>query len=788
MIEKPSEHGPPEELPVLPLRNAVLFPASVVPVNVGRARSVALIEKVQDKFRAEVAVVAQHKPETEEPAFDDLYRIGTVARVLKVIRLSSGSYSVVLQGICRMVIVEPAAQDPYMTARIVRVHESPSTDVEIQALATHLREASRKLIELLPHLPREAAAIVDNVQEAGALADLIASHLPVPTSTKQEVLKIVDIRERLRKVASLVGRQSDVHKVKREISSMVRREMSRSQREILLRQQLRSIRQELGEADEEDEIDELREKVMRAEMPSEVESAARKQLSRMRVMAPASGEYQIARSYVEWLTELPWTKSTVDRLDVLEARRVLDEDHHGLDRIKRRIVEYIAVRRLRPDARGPILCFVGPPGVGKTSLSRSIARATGRNFVRVALGGVQDEAEIRGHRRTYVGAYPGRIITGLKKAGSRNPVMLLDEVDKMANDVRGDPSSALLEVLDPEQNNAYVDHYIDLPVDLSPTLFIATANRKDRIPRALLDRMEVIELPGYTREEKLAIANQFLVPRQLSEHGLSPERLELSDEALGRLVDEYTREAGVRSLERSVAAICRSVAVRLADGEDVQQLADGPYVERVLGPPRHQPSVAEKVAAPGVSTALAWTPSGGQLLFVESTRMPGKGHLHLTGKVGDVMKESVAAAFTYIRARPEAFGLKHEFLSDMDVHVHLPDGAIPKDGPSGGVAIFVSLASMLTRLPVRPDVGMSGEMSLRGHVLRVDGIKEKLIAAHRAGLKHVLLPKRNEPDLDEVPEHVLRELKVHLVSRVEDVLPLSLDLSGAGANATPTLA
>jgi ATP-dependent Lon protease len=455
---------------------------------------------------------------------------------------------------------------------------------------------------------------------------------------------------------------------------------------------------------------------------------------------------------------------------------VLDEDHHGLEKIKRRILEFIAVRKLKSEIRGPILCFVGPPGVGKTSLARSIARATGRNFVRVALGGVQDEAEIRGHRRTYVGAYPGRMIAGMKQAGARNPVMLLDEVDKLGNDFRGDPGSALLEVLDPEQNFAFADHYLEVPFDLSQVLFIATANRMDTIPRPLLDRMEIIELPGYTRDEKQAIAKQFLVPKQLSDHGLSPERLEFDDSGVDFIVDHYTREAGVRNLERLVASVCRAVAVRLAEGEDVQQIADPEYIEKVLGPPRHERLLAEKVGRPGVSTGVAWTPAGGDLLFVESTQMPGSGNIHLTGSVGDVMKESVYAAFTYIRARAADLGLDPEFLGKTDIHVHLPGGSIPKDGPAAGVAVFVSLASLLTRLKVRPDVAMSGEVTLRGNILRVDGIKEKCLAAHRAGLKHVLFPSRNEPDLDEVPPQIKRELNIHLVSRIDEVLPLVLEL------------
>lgn len=765
-----------ERLPLLPLRNSVLFPASVVPVNVGRPRSVRLIEESFGRDRPTIAVVAQVSADTEDPSFEQVHALGTVARVLKVIRLSSGNYSVVLQGIARMRLETPQGREPYMSAIVRRIHEPPVRDVEVDALAAHLRQLARKLLDVLPHLPREASTVLENVHDPGALADLVASNLPVGTSAKQQVLELLDVRERLRKVTELVTRQSQVHEVKKEISTMVQEEMSRTQREFLLRQQMKAIRRELGEADDDDEVELLRDRIARSEMPSEAEKAARRQLRRMRSMNPAGAEYQVARNYVEWLADLPWARSTAVRLDVGEARRVLDEDHHGLEKVKRRILEFIAVRKLKSEIRGPILCFVGPPGVGKTSLARSIARATGRNFVRVALGGVQDEAEIRGHRRTYVGAYPGRMIAGLKQAGARNPVMLLDEVDKLGNDFRGDPGSALLEVLDPEQNFAFADHYLEVPFDLSQVLFIATANRLDTIPRPLLDRMELIELPGYTRDEKQAIAKQFLVPKQLSDHGLSPERLEFVDEGVDFIVDHYTREAGVRNLERLVASVCRAVAVRLAEGEDVQQLADPAYVEHVLGPPRHERMLAEKVGRPGVSTGIAWTPAGGDLLFVESTQMPGSGNIHLTGSVGDVMKESVYTAFTYIRARAGDLGLDPGFLSKTDIHVHLPGGAIPKDGPAAGVAVFVSLASLLTRLKVRPDVAMSGEVTLRGNILRVSGIKEKCLAAHRAGLKHLLFPTRNEADLDEVPAQIKKELSIHLVSRIEEVLPLVLEL------------
>jgi ATP-dependent Lon protease len=575
-----------------------------------------------------------------------------------------------------------------------------------------------------------------------------------------------------------------VLRVKQEISSMVEEEMSSSQREYLLRQQVKAIRRELGETDvDEDEIENLRERIALGRLPSEAEAAAKRELRRMGNMNAASSEYQVARTYVEWLADLPWAKKTPDRLDVQHARQVLDEDHYGLEKPKRRIVEYVAVRKLRRNGRAPILCFVGPPGVGKTSLARSIARASGRAFVRVSLGGVSDEAEVRGHRRTYVGAFPGRIISGLKKASSNNPVMILDEIDKLGTDQRGDPASALLEVLDPEQNHQFTDHYIDVPFDLSKVMFIATANQKSTIPGPLLDRMEVIELLGYTSREKLSIARDFLIPRQLSEHGLSPERLDFSDEAIDLLIDSYTHEAGVRKLEQQAAAVCRAVAVRLASGEDLSIMADPPFIESVLGAAKAKRQKPERVSRAGVATGLAWTAAGGDLLFVEATRMPGTGKLHLTGNMGDVLKESAAAAFTFVRARAGALGLAEDFVSHTDIHVHLPSGGVPKDGAAAGVPLFVALASALTQVKVRPDVAMSGEITLRGNVLKVGGIKEKCLAAHRAGVTRIVLPKRNAPDLEDVPDEVRDDLEICLVSTIDEVMGLVAEFETSGAPA-----
>ena len=769
-------------LPILPLRNSVLFPASIVPVNVGRARSIRLIEEACGTERPAIGVIAQRDPDTEDPTFDQVFQMGTIARVLKVIRLNSGQYSVVLQGVSRMRIEEGLSRHPCLHARVFRIHEPPAVDVEIGALAAHLREAARQMMRELPTSNRESLHILDNVQEPGALADLVTSHMPVNNAAKQKILETLNVRNRIRAVLDLVNRQYEVLRVKKEISTMVEEEMSVTQREYLLRQQMKTIRQELGESDaEEEEIEELHDKIALARLPAEAAAAARKELRRMTNMNSAGGEYQVAHTYVEWLSELPWNKKTPDRMDVSHARQVLDEDHHGLEKPKKRILEYIAIRRLRRDGRAPILCFVGPPGVGKTSLAKSIARATGRQSVRISLGGVSDEAEIRGHLRTYIGAFPGRIIAGLKKCGSKNPLMILDEIDKMGADHRGNPGSALLEVLDPEQNSAFTDHYIDVPFDLSDVMFIATANRLDTIPAPLLDRMEVIQLPGYTRDEKRSIAQEFLIPKQLSEHGLTPQRLDFLTDAVDKLVDEYTHEAGVRKLEQQVAAVCRAVAVRFAKGEDLEIQADSAFIESVLGPAKRILQRTEREPRAGVATDLAWTAAGGDLMLVEATRMPGNGKLHLTGNMGAVMQESAAAAFTFVRARAERMGLADDFLRKIDVHIHLPRGAVPKDGASAGITLFVALASMLTETQVRPDVAMSGEITLRGNILGVTGIKEKCFAAHRAGVKRVLLPSRNEADLDEVPNEILKDLEICFVSKIDQVM----DLVAVGATPSP---
>jgi ATP-dependent Lon protease len=788
MMSDSRSAGEVELLPILPLRNSVVFPASVVPINVGRLRSVRLVEDLVGQERAVVGIVSQRDAEVDEPRFEDLYEVGTVARVVKVLRLGPNNYSVVLHGLARFQITQRSTLEPYMRGRARRIPEDLERDAELDALGASLREGTRLVLGLMPNLPRETAGILDNVRESGALADLIASNLSpeqASVADKQKILETFDPKARVRAVLAIVNRQLEMLRVKKEVSSMMADE-GKAQREQILRQQMKTIKEDLGEGGEEDEVEELRERLRLAQLPDEVNKVARKQLGRLSGMQPQSAEYNVTRTYLEWIADVPWKTTTPDKIDVAQTRRCLDEDHFGLEKIKKRIIEYMAVRKLAGTRKAPILCFIGPPGVGKTSLGRSIARSMGRRYHRIALGGVRDEAEIRGHRRTYVGALPGRIIQGMKKVGVRNPVMVLDEVDKMGVDMLGDPAAALLEVLDPEQNSTFQDHYLDVPYDLSQVTFLCTANNPDTIPAALWDRMEVIDCPGYTRSEKLAIATEFLGPKQLSAHGLTDERLELTREGLEKIIDSYTREAGVRGLEREIGSVCRSVVMRMAEGEPtLHLLAGAEEVEKILGPPRYLPDLAERVATPGVATGLAWTPSGGDILFIECTTMPGKGDVLVTGNLKSVMSESAATAVSFVRSRAKELGLDPEFLKKMDLHLHVPKGGTPKDGPSAGVTMFSAVASLLLHCAVRKDVAMTGEITLRGSVLPVGGIKEKLLAAHRAGIREVLLPARNERDLEDVPKDVRAEMKVNFISRVDQVLPLVLLPPEAVTPSTP---
>ncbi|MBK6847618.1 MAG: endopeptidase La [Proteobacteria bacterium] len=780
----PANDGPvelPDQLAILPLRNSVLFPGSIIPIDVGRRKSVRLIEDAISKERPIIGILTQRDARTEEPSDGDLFAVGCAARILKVIKLAKDNFSVILQGVSRVQVLSFAQRDPFIVARVQPLPDQSRADVELDALVLNLKDMAKRVIKLMPELPKEAAAHIDGVTDAGMLADLTTSNLDLSVEEKQEVLETFDVKTRLRKVLAFLSRQLEVLKVREKINTQVQEEMGRNQREYVLRQQLKAIKEELGELDESSgDIDEFKDKVSKAEMPEEVEKVALKQLDRLKVMQPSSAEYTVTRTYLEWLVEIPWKRSTDDNLDIENVRRVLDEDHYDLDKVKKRIVEYIAVRKLKPDKKGPILCLVGPPGVGKTSLGRSIARAMGRKFVRVSLGGVRDEAEIRGHRRTYVGSLPGRVIQSMKKASTINPVFMLDEIDKLGHDFRGDPAAALLEVLDPEQNNAFSDHYLEVHYDLSRVMFIATANILDPVPPALRDRLEILELPGYTRADKLAIARSFLVPKQLEEHGLSDEQLKLTPEAVGDIIDSYTREAGVRNLEREIANVIRGCAVKVAGGTLEGHLPpitpEG--LPEYLGPQKFISEVAMRTADPGVATGLAWTPVGGDIIFVEATRMPGKGSLVLTGQLGEVMKESAQAALSYIRSRTKELGVDENFFEKHDIHVHIPAGGIPKDGPSAGVTLFLALTSLLKGVGAPPDVALTGEITLRGTVLPVGGIKEKILAAHRAGIKTVYMPERNEKDLADVPEQALKELEIRLIKRVDEILPL-LDAGGA---------
>lgn len=765
----------PEQLSLLPLRNSVLFPGSIIPIDVGRKKSVRLIEEAISKERPIIGILTQRDARVEEPEDSDLYTVGCAARILKVIKLAKDNFSVILQGVSRVGIVEYVQQDPFIIAKVNPLPDIDGADVELDALVMNLKDIAKRVVKLMPELPKEAAALLDSVSEPGQLADLITSNLDLGVEEKQEILETFDLKGRLRKVLAFLSRQLEVLKVREKINTQVQEEMGRNQREYVLRQQLKAIKEELGELDDSGtDIEEFKEKIANAKMPEEVEKVAHKQLDRLRSMQPSSAEYTVTRTYLEWLVELPWVFATEDNLDIENVRRVLDEDHYDLEKVKKRIVEYIAVRKLKPDKKGPILCLVGPPGVGKTSLGRSVARAIGRKFIRVSLGGVRDEAEIRGHRRTYVGSLPGRMIQSMKKAGSINPVFMLDEIDKLGHDFRGDPASALLEVLDPEQNSDFSDHYLEVPYDLSKVMFIATANIMDPVPAALKDRLEILEIPGYTRDEKMAIAKEFLVPKELEEHGLKPEELQFTDGAIREIIDSYTREAGVRNLEREVANVIRGCAVKVAEGKAEEGLppVDTETVPEFLGPQKFLSEVAERKAEPGVATGLAWTPVGGDIIFVEATRMAGKGNLVLTGQLGDVMKESAQAALSYVRSRAKELNIDESFLDKHDIHVHIPSGAIPKDGPSAGITLFIALASLLKQVGVRPDLALSGEITLRGTVLPVGGVKEKVLAAHRAGIKKIVLPERNQKDMVDIPDQAKKELEFLFVKRIDDVLHL----------------
>lgn len=766
----------PEALPVLPLRDIVIFPFMIVPLYVSRDRSVKAVDSALADNRM-ICLVSQKDQERETPTADELHRMGTVAVIMRMLKLPDGRIRVLVQGMNRAFVDGFRQEEPYFLADLTSVDEADWEEgsLELQALMRNVKEALEKSVNLGKSISPEVMVIAANLEDPGRLADLAVSNLDLKVESAQEILETIDPIERLKKVHELITKELEVLAMQQQISSQARGEMDRTQREFFLRQQLKAIQAELGEGNElAEEVRQFRNKARKAKMPKDVYKEVSRQIGKLERMHPDAAETATLRNYLECMVNLPWNKHTRDNLDLKVAREILDQDHYGLERIKDRIIEYLAVRKLKKKMKGPILCFVGPPGVGKTSLGRSIARAVGRKFHRISLGGVRDEAEVRGHRRTYVGSMPGRIIQGIQQAGTSNPVFMLDEVDKIGADYRGDPSSALLEVLDPEQNNSFRDNYLGVPFDLSNVLFIATANQLDPIQPAFLDRMEVIRLTGYTEEEKLQIANRHLLPKQLEENGLTPDRITFSSEAIRLMITRYTREAGLRSLEREISRVCRKVAKRVAEGQERLSRITAGNIPKFLGPPKYTPEENLKNDQVGVATGLAWTPTGGDILFVEATLMKGKGELILTGTLGDVMRESARAALSYARSRATQFHIDERLFSTHDIHIHIPEGAIPKDGPSAGVTMALAMVSVLTDTPIRKNVALTGEITLRGNVLPVGGVKEKVLAARRAKLDTVVLPRVNGKDVEDLPPYVKRDLDILLVDQVDEVLKAAL--------------
>jgi ATP-dependent Lon protease len=830
----------PNFLPILPIRNIVVFPGTVMPLNVGRQKSKNLLDEVMPGEKV-IGVVTQKNAEVEDPGYNDLYNVGVACMILKLFKLPDGNQSIIVHGLVRFRLLSIDQNEPFAMGRIEVLEDQLAPSANLDALMASVRQQANRVIELSPNTPDEAAQVLNSISHPSALADFLAANLPVDKgdiAEKQRMLEETDVEKRLRMIATRLATQLDVLELQNKIQSQVKENIDKSQRRYYLQEQLKAIRKELGDQDSSGggDVEGLRAKIEAAKLPELVLREADRELNRLESIPSASPEYGVIRTYLQILSELPWSAATVDKIDLTEARMILDRDHHDLEKVKRRIIEYLAVRKLRADraaadaakaeiitkkadrkralaeareaaaakaagapvvvARhtaepvegtngslkptihseggGAILCFVGPPGVGKTSLGKSIAEAMGRRFIRVALGGVRDEADIRGHRRTYIGAMPGRIIAELRKAGTHNPVMMLDEIDKLGADFRGDPSAALLEVLDPAQNHTFTDHYLDVPFDLSEVMFIATANTMDTVPGPLRDRMEVIEIPGYTNSDKLDISRRYLVPRQLEVNGLLPRQVKYQDNALKWIIEGYTREAGVRNLERQIGAVARAIAADIVSGKTQREVVTREMVSKVLGPRRFDPELASRTSVPGVATGMAYTPFGGEILFIEASRMPGRGNITLTGQIGEVMKESATAAFSLIRSRAEKLGIDPKLLAESDIHIHVPAGAVPKDGPSAGVAMFTALASLMLNRPVRHDVAMTGEITLRGLVLPIGGLKEKTLAAKRAGIRQVIVPKRNEKDLPDIPDEVRNTLKFHFVETVDSALKIAL--------------
>ncbi len=795
----------PGEIGIIALRNVVVFPGTVMPLAIGRPRSRRLINELatgvvrgnsvmienppQHSSDKIVGVIAQRNPETDDPSYDDLYSVGAIVGVLKRLKLPDGNNSVVVHGLTRFRVVEWLGKDPYLRARIEVIQSNFTQTKKMDAQINNIHSMARKMIELSTNIPDEVQVILQNIDDPGALCDFLAANINISIAEKQEILELTDVNRRLDKLSISLASQLELLELSAKIQSKVHKSIDKSQREYYLQEQLKAIQKELGVADQKSaEIDELREQILEAGMPEKVEAEALRELDRLDKIPMMSPEFSVQRNYLEWLCELPWSQSTQDKLNIASARRILNTDHYGLDKVKKRILEFLAVRKLNPDGRSPILCFAGPPGVGKTSLGRSIARSMGRKFVRVSLGGIRDEADIRGHRRTYIGALPGRIIQELRKCESNNPVFMLDELDKIGQDFRGDPASALLEVLDPEQNFSFTDHFIEQPFDLSRVMFIGTANYLGNVPPALRDRLEVIEIPGYTALEKMNIARKYLVPRQMKENGLSEKQIQIKDDALETIIESYTREAGVRNLDREIASVCRAIAAEVAEGKRKSATVTGNQLVKILGPVKYESELALRTSVPGVATGLAYTPVGGDILFIETTLTPGKGQLILTGQLGDVMKESAQAALSVLKSlalqknkfrdanlrRLSEIAADEKTLVQNDLHVHVPAGAIPKDGPSAGIALFTSIASLLLDIPVNKEVAMTGEITLRGTVLPIGGLKEKILAAKQAGIKTVIIPERNKKDLIDLTKDVTKGLTFVPVSKVDKVIQTAL--------------
>jgi ATP-dependent Lon protease len=770
-----SQEAPQEKtvLPILPSSELVLFPRVIMPMSLWEEKAQKLVDDVilTDKI---FGIVASREDASTGFGPDNLFTVGTAAVILKMRKPEDGSVRLLIQGLYRFRIDNWVGYEPYYSAQVTPISEDYEPDLELEALISSVKGLFLKMLELSPYLPAELGALVREMSDPRVLADVTAGSLNIAKAEKQELLETIDVKVRLNRILTLINRELEILEMGKKIQSEVKGQMDKAQKDYYLREHIKALERELGETDEKTrEITELLTRLEDAELPPHAMKEAERELERLKRTPPTSPDHQVIRNYLEWMIELPWSVATEDNLDLTQAKQILDEDHYDLEKVKKRILEYLAVRKLKPDMKGPILCFVGPPGTGKTSLGRSIARALGRKFVRLSLGGVRDEAEIRGHRRTYVGALPGRIIQSMRRAGSHNPVFILDEVDKIGADFRGDPSSALLEVLDPEQNNSFSDHYLDVGFDLSKVMFITTANLIDPIPPPLRDRMEVLELTGYTEEEKVGIAFDYLIPRQLEAHGLTAEQFSVTPDAVRALIASYTREAGLRNLEREVASLCRGAGREIVEGTKERVEITENDLATYLGPPKFFREAALEHPEPGVATGLAWTPTGGDILFIEALRMPGKGDLKLTGQLGDVMKESAAAALSYIRARAPFLGVEEDFFNGTDIHVHVPAGAIPKDGPSAGVAMLLALVSLLSGRPIKKGLAMTGEITLRGHVLRIGGLKNKVLAAHRAGIKDIILPAQNEVDLEEIPESVRQDLKFHPVERLDQALEVA---------------